>query len=68
MLQREDIAHRDLKPLNVMVDEKFNVKLIDFGEAKNVSVEPVDVVYDAPRNSLEKEEVKKPEEESKASD
>ena len=26
--------HRDVKPLNLILDENYNIKLIDFGEAK----------------------------------
>ena len=29
--------HRDLKPGNIMMDEYFNIKVIDFGESKRVS-------------------------------
>ena len=35
-LQSESVMHRDLKPLNVMIDDNYNIKLIDFGEAKRV--------------------------------
>jgi serine/threonine protein kinase len=31
--------HRDLKPQNIMMDENFNVKFIDFGDAKKINEE-----------------------------
>ena len=31
--------HRDIKPGNIMMDEFYNIKVIDFGEAKRVSEE-----------------------------
>ena len=34
--------HRDLKPQNLMLDENFNIKFIDFGDARKVN-EPLDV-------------------------
>lgn len=29
--------HRDLKPLNIMLDENYNIKIIDFGDAKDIN-------------------------------
>ena len=36
-LQNKDIMHRDLKPQNLMLDENYNVKFIDFGDARKVN-------------------------------
>lgn len=30
------IIHRDLNPSNIMIDNKFNVKVTDFGLAKKI--------------------------------
>ena len=35
-LQVNNIMHRDLKPGNIMLDEYYNIKIIDFGDAKEV--------------------------------
>ena len=35
-MQKEGIMHRDLKPQNIMLDENFNTKIIDFGDARLV--------------------------------
>ena len=37
LLQDNEIMHRDMKPMNVMLDDNFNVKLIDFGDAKKMN-------------------------------
>ena len=31
--------HRDLKPGNIMLDQNYNLKIIDFGDAKKVEQE-----------------------------
>ena len=35
-LNEKNIVHRDLKPQNFVLDEEWNLKLIDFGEAKKI--------------------------------
>lgn len=36
LLQKMNIMHRDLKPQNIILDENYNVKVIDFGDARQV--------------------------------
>jgi 3-phosphoinositide dependent protein kinase-1 len=33
---QQGIMHRDMKPQNIMLDENYNVKIIDFGDARKV--------------------------------
>lgn len=38
-LQLNYVVHRDLKPMNLMLDSNCNIKLIDFGDAKKIEIE-----------------------------
>ena len=37
---QQGIMHRDMKPQNIMLDQDYNVKIIDFGDARYVNEEP----------------------------
>ena len=34
---KQDVVHRDIKPQNIMIDENFNPKILDFGIARRVT-------------------------------
>ena len=39
-IMQQGIMHRDMKPQNIMLDESYNIKIIDFGDARYVEEEP----------------------------
>lgn len=49
-MQTKLIMHRDLKPQNLMLDDNFNIKFIDFGDAKKENEEPIE---DEPQQNQE---------------
>ena len=34
--------HRDLKPQNIMMSDAYNLKVIDFGDAKKIDEPPIE--------------------------
>ena len=34
-LEKEGVAHRDIKPENILFDSNFNIKMSDFGLARD---------------------------------
>ena len=41
-IQINGVMHRDLKPGNIMIDANYNIKMIDFGDAKQINEENKD--------------------------
>jgi len=61
-LHQNNIMHRDLKPGNIMLDTYFNLKVIDFGDAKKVDDKVLTVKEESktPENFFKDESKKKP--------
>ena len=49
-LQIKGVMHRDLKPQNIMLDDNYNIKVIDFGDSRRVEEELDEDEEDEPKD------------------
>lgn len=67
-MQQQGVMHRDLKPGNIMLDANYNIKIIDFGDAKRFNEESVSLSQISNENEMIHEESKQEDETSDEDD
>ena len=61
-LHQRGVMHRDVKPANMMINDDYDVALVDFGLSK---ISDGNQLYESVRNFLYEEQLVEPDQESK---